>query len=90
MSAIFRYKITSNTAVAILLVIKNLARKFMCRAVGGLRKMSNVPTYLEGVWQLGKKVLATILAVCARVMSANGLKYGRFCGSHGSNGPPHG
>jgi hypothetical protein len=34
--------------------------------------------YLEGVWQLGKKVLAIILAACALVTLANGRKYGRF------------
>ena len=40
--------------------------------------------------QLGKNVLATILAVWPRVTLLPGRKYGRFCASHGSNGPPQG
>src|SRR6188474_3431160 len=45
---------------------------------------------LTGVSQPGKKVLAIILAVCALVTLAYGRKYGRFCPSQGSPGPPHG
>ena len=47
--------------------------------------------YLNGVWQLGKKVLATIFEVCPRVALLFGLKYGRLAGGlHGSPAPPHG
>jgi hypothetical protein len=47
----------------------------------------NLPIY--GTWQLGKKVLDTILAVCPRVALLLGLKYGRLEPMHGSPAPPH-
>jgi hypothetical protein len=47
--------------------------------------------YLEGVWQSGKKVLATILDVCPLVALWLGLKYGRLPGgTQGSPMLPHG
>ena len=42
-----------------------------------------------GSWQLGKKVLATILEACPLVTSTDHLKYGLFCASQSSPGPPH-
>ncbi len=47
--------------------------------------------YFSGVWQSGKKVLATIFAVCPLVALALGRKYGLFSGgTHGSSGNwPH-
>ena len=46
-------------------------------------------SYREGVEQLGKKALATILEPCPLVTLLYGRKYGRFAGgTHGSPGPP--
>jgi hypothetical protein len=39
---------------------------------------SDCRPYLDGVWQPGKKVLATIFAVCPLVALVFGLKYGRL------------
>jgi DNA modification methylase len=51
----------------------------------GVRKSVKMGYLLLGVWQLGKKVLATILLVCPLVALLLGRKYGIFSGgTHGS------